>query len=533
MSTIYERMGVSSSLKWYSDLTKMLEGAKITIPESYNDRVTSIKEILTDDVSGLVNTVLDFAVNCSTVDYYVESDNSSLSDLLNNWLYSLNNSLKGKIPVGIKALAKEYFRERWKSGSFIVMRTIWEKVGDYLLPTKIWFVDGEYLGVKESDGVKILGDEQYFIYKKKNDTKDIISLPSKVNEKIFVQKPFTPWNSPYPVPFIIQRGIYRNILIEKLLVDKGSNLLSQAIEYMMLMKKGTEKMAMSDNPDFIYSTEDLEGLKKDLSDFLAKKQSSNGTPVYATGFDTEIEQLIPEYERILKNELQNPIDKRILAGLGLIDIIDTASTSRKESVLNPKPFIQEVKNGVEDFKTLLRDLMTTIVDVNKASHKKTFSEKVYLEVHNSPLTSFFDKEVRLLLRSMYDRGVISKRTFAEVVGEVDFDIEVERRKQEDKEGLEDIMEPPVIQNNGESEKETTHQDTQNNEDESKEGPEAKNYQSASEEYEMAYVEKDKDGWNVYSKDGKHLGGPYKTKKEAIKRLREIEYFKNKGSEETI
>jgi len=38
-----------------------------------------------------------------------------------------------------------------------------------------------------------------------------------------------------------------------------------------------------------------------------------------------------------------------------------------------------------------------------------------------------------------------------------------------------------------------------------------------------------DGWYVVSeKTGKNLGGPYSSYKKALERLREIEYFKNKG-----
>jgi hypothetical protein len=37
------------------------------------------------------------------------------------------------------------------------------------------------------------------------------------------------------------------------------------------------------------------------------------------------------------------------------------------------------------------------------------------------------------------------------------------------------------------------------------------------------------GYKVLSEDGKkNLGGPYKTKKEAEKRLRQVEFFKHKG-----
>jgi hypothetical protein len=38
----------------------------------------------------------------------------------------------------------------------------------------------------------------------------------------------------------------------------------------------------------------------------------------------------------------------------------------------------------------------------------------------------------------------------------------------------------------------------------------------------------KGGYEVHSEKGKNLGGPYKTKAEATKRLQQVEYFKHKG-----
>jgi hypothetical protein len=43
----------------------------------------------------------------------------------------------------------------------------------------------------------------------------------------------------------------------------------------------------------------------------------------------------------------------------------------------------------------------------------------------------------------------------------------------------------------------------------------------------AIIVRDSAGFSVLSKEGKRIGGAYKTKQEAEKRLREIEYFKNK------
>ncbi|MCX8159201.1 MAG: hypothetical protein N3D20_02845 [Candidatus Pacearchaeota archaeon] len=41
------------------------------------------------------------------------------------------------------------------------------------------------------------------------------------------------------------------------------------------------------------------------------------------------------------------------------------------------------------------------------------------------------------------------------------------------------------------------------------------------------IKKTSKGYVVYSKEGKRLSKPYKTKGEAVKRLRQIEYFKHK------
>lgn len=44
---------------------------------------------------------------------------------------------------------------------------------------------------------------------------------------------------------------------------------------------------------------------------------------------------------------------------------------------------------------------------------------------------------------------------------------------------------------------------------------------------LAMIKKVKEGYKVTSEKGKNLGGPYKTKEEAAKRLRQVEYFKHR------
>jgi hypothetical protein len=43
---------------------------------------------------------------------------------------------------------------------------------------------------------------------------------------------------------------------------------------------------------------------------------------------------------------------------------------------------------------------------------------------------------------------------------------------------------------------------------------------------MTVIKKVKAGYQVLSEKGKNLGGPYKSREEAAKRLREVEYFKH-------
>jgi hypothetical protein len=44
----------------------------------------------------------------------------------------------------------------------------------------------------------------------------------------------------------------------------------------------------------------------------------------------------------------------------------------------------------------------------------------------------------------------------------------------------------------------------------------------------AMIKKVKGGYKVTSEKGKNLGGPYKSRAAAAKRLRQVEYFKHKG-----
>jgi hypothetical protein len=546
------RKKMNPALAWLWDMMSFYVSDEIKIPTTFREQVEQVKSVLSSDTSGIVNSVLDFAINSASVDYTIETDNENFTKIISEWFKRINISSLGRVPTGIKALAKENFRERWKNSSLILLRTVWDNIeinGTSLyMPVKMWFVDGSNIRITEGNSTRIIGEEKYYIRIDENEKHDKL-LPSSKDEFIFVQKPFNSWTSLEPTPFIIQRGLYKNLKLFDLLSKKGEKFIAKALEYLLMLKKGSEKLIVDGGSEYNYSEEDLKKVKDDFKTLVNNNKSESGTPTYVTNFDTMLEHISPDYKLVMNSEIYGPIEKRILAGLGLIDIVEGTSASRRESILNPKPFIREVKTGISDFTSLLSDIMIMIREKNEVRHPKFFGEKI--QFHYTPIEDFINDNLRDHLRSCYDRGVISKQTYAEVVGQTDFDIEVTRRKFEKSEKIDELMYPQVTQNL-ENKEDVVGFPPKNNDNipSDKKGIEKKNYKGSEEEnltieeieflnkleisdeeLEESVVIKKKDGWYVISeKTNKNLGGPYKTRKEAVKRLQQIEFWKHKGEE---
>ena len=219
-------------------------------------------------------------------------------------------------------------------------------------------------------------------------------------------------------------------------------------------------------------------LKTNFKKLITDSKTERGTPTYVTNFDTQLEHLIPEYTKILSASLYENVEKRLLAGLGLIDILEsTGSSSRRESILNPKPFIAETENGIKDFINLLSDVIATIKIKNIDKHRKYMNEDITL--HYPPVKQFITDSLRDHFRSAYDRGLLSKRTYTEVIGNFDLDIELKRRISETEENLDKALYPPILTNNENSPADLTPFKTPIKKEvipDDKKGPEAKNFQ---------------------------------------------------------
>jgi len=437
------RSALNPLLKWLWDILAMFSNEEIKVPADFPSQADDVRKVLLSDTSGIVNSILDFAIECALVDYTIETTNKNLTTSLEDWKSNINGDLRGKIPTGLTALAYQYFRERWKGSSLLVLRTIWEEVDGLQLPTKMWFLDGINVIVEDSNNNnRVIGEEEYYIRVDKDKKK---KLPATEDEKIFVQKPFSSWNPLYPVPFLIQRGLWKNLKVLELVSSKGEKVIGKALEYLLLIKKGSEQLALTGKPEFIYNETDLTNIKNNFSDFINKSRVEPGIPTHVTNFDTSFEHLIPDFSKIFGDNLFAPIEKRLLAGLGLVEIVEGVASTRREGILNPKPFITEVRNGINDFKMLLNDIIETIMEKNSIGHKKLTANDV--KIYSSPIKPFVDDGIRVHMRSMYDRGVICKQTYAEVCGaDVVFPIEVQRREKETMDNLDIKMYAPIIDN---------------------------------------------------------------------------------------
>lgn len=419
----------------------------ITVPKNFHTRCDKINTMLSNEVTGIINTILDFSVNsASDSKYRIECDkNENLENLLNDWLQRINISLgEDTVISGVDGLASEYFKELWKASSLCLVRLAdWQEYklssAHLKLPSLVYLVNGSSVYVDAGDKTNLkLGKFKYAL-----DKEFKLRLPGNKDENIIVQKPFDRWYSDYATPYLIRNGVYKNFKTVELLQDKGDSVITKALPYMLLALKGTERLALEGKVN--YNDEDMKKWHTLLKEKLPEFQTETGkTPIYAAPFDTQFQHLVPDYVKAVKQELFNQSMKNILAGLGLVDVFQGVSSTRKESVLNPKPLVENINFGVKSFKSLLFSIIKVVSEKNRNDHPKLLSNEYNLEVVNSPL-KINTEHILDAIRSAYDRGDISKQSYQECLG-FSNRTEVRRRKKEFESGQEDVLYPQIINN---------------------------------------------------------------------------------------
>lgn len=411
----------------------------IDIPKDYHARVNLIKHgILDEDRSGIVATVFEFMVDTAMVNFRVSTDNDNLTKVLEEWKKNINSDMIQEIPSGMRALAGQYYRERWTS-SMSALNITWKQdpKSGLILPDKMWFSDASKVYV-EGNG-RILGSYEYWIGKPKNKSSRKLPLPDTT---LLIRKSNSSWYDKYPSPYLVKRGTAYHWKFKKMLVEKQFDVLKSIMLYMLMAKKGSENLFL-DGQDVDDS--DLESLLKKIQELSSDSKSKTGAKglIGAFPFDTSFEHFMPDLTKVFNEDIVAPTDRNLLASLGLVEIIEGISTSRKDAILNPKPLVEEIKSGVSDFQDIMMDVLKIIREKNIEKHPKMFTN-TEMRITASTIKAFVTDGMRVMIRSWYDRGVVSKNQAIDATTDLDFEVQVEDRVSEANTGLDVLMEPPKI-----------------------------------------------------------------------------------------
>lgn len=428
-------MTINANYFWQRFIERLLTaGTRTKVADDFHGRVLQIDSILDNDKTGIVSTVYEFMVEAGTVDFKFESGNENLDERLALWTQNINLGVNDDIPRGLRALTAQYLRERWRS-SFIALNITWKNIDGYILPSRMWFTDGGNIYVGGS-GNRLNGYD-YFIGKAKKKP-----LKSTEQKTVIIRKPYNSWYTKYPSPYLTHKGALYNALVKTELVEKQADLVNSIVPHILQISAGNDTFAKQDGG--MPTEPELEELKQKIVDMTQdyKYKNEKGTNYGAFPYDVKLENLIPDLTKFLNETIVKPFDKNLFSALGLVELEGFAK-SRQETILNPKVLVAEVTDGVDDWKKLLQDVLALIVVKNAQKHPKDTKKKV--RVVSGSITTFLTDNMRVFLRSIFDRGTIGHQDILERATDLDFDISLERRLNE-REEIDDVLFPHQIQN---------------------------------------------------------------------------------------
>lgn len=409
----------------------------ISVASSFQDQMEQIKLLKRNDKTGMVCTTIDFMIHAATVPITIETQDSKLNKVFGDWQENINKDLGVDIPRGLRELSSQYFMERWWS-SFPCLVIQWGEIGTgkekFTVPTRMYFVNGSSIEI-DGDKDNLLG-RKYFLGKDKK-----FALANTANRSVIIRKPFNAWYDNYPTPYLVKHGVLFNALLKEAIINKQADVINQIIPYLLLMKAGTDKLAelgmLADETDMKKLKDQIINAKNE-----ADQTGELGRLLATLNYDVNLEHFIPDLGKILDEKILRSTDKNILAGLGLIELDGFAKT-REDAIMNPKLLIEEVKDGVSDWVGMLEETMAQIVERNKDKHPELVENKI--SIISGKLRTFLTDAMKDSLRSLADRGVISYKTEIEDIAELNYEVEKNQIKKEEKEGLREVFTPKPSQ----------------------------------------------------------------------------------------
>jgi cation transport regulator ChaB len=453
---------------WNEVINALYSGIdKIDVKTTFHGQMKQIRTLLKNDKTGLIARILNFQIQCANVDFTFNSIQPTLTKLFDDVKKNVNAGLGMDIPRGFRSLSEQYYRERLTS-SFIVTEIRWGKKEGYIVPEIIFFYDGASI---YADNIKGNLNSIKYYFGKPGDDNRLVDSDSKT---ILIRKPYNAWTDIYPTPYLVKMGALYHGLKKSAILDRQAEIINTAFPYQFIIKAGTEEMIR----------QKLDITEKHLSD-LADKFKNQKTEAFdnpkdkgfigAFPFHVNFEELIPDYAKALDEKVLKGTDKDILSSLGLIELKGFSST-REEAILNPKVLVEEVIDSVLDFKELWEEI--TRLTIEKNINKYKLSDEVIITP--GVIEAFVTDDMRTMIRSWYDRGIVGMKDALESSTPLDFKTQVVQREQERKEKLLEKMYCRVIQNQESSPADMTPNDNVPD-DKKKNTPESKNFKQANEE----------------------------------------------------
>jgi len=408
---------------------------KVDVPLDYQGRVSKIKDLLANDYTGIISTILDYQVSCGTVDYKFESNSETLNNILNNnWKKNVNANINIDIQRGLRSVTRDYMLERVTT-SFIALNWTWEKQGTFELPGKMWISDATNMTV---EGGGTFGNYKYFL--DQNKTKP---LPLAGTECI-IRKPFASSYSKEPVPYLIKRGTLYHALIKKIILEKQARGIEEVLPYLMILKAGNDMLAQQSKMSDI--EEKLTKLKESFIEAQNDKLTSGrkGKTIFKGRYDTTIEHLIPEFRKFFDPDITAGTDKNLFSSLGLVELQGFGDT-RQEAILNPKVLVEEINDAVKDLGELYQEVLYKILERNKIEHRNLTNNEV--RVLPGVIKSTLTKDMLTMIQKYSQTGILGiESTFEGMPLGFDFKTEKIRQEREAEDGSRDIFVPRPILN---------------------------------------------------------------------------------------
>lgn len=436
---------------------------ELTVETNFYKQIAESYRIWQKGGDNLVSSVLDmYVASASNYGSIIHSDSDKgkeITEIFKYWKdYVVNSDLN--LPTGLTSVYKDWLIEAWGS-RLCILYVVWGKaeipVGSgkkYYVPVQM-YVPNAY-GVKVIGG-ETLGDHEYrfrtkeemnrnfsdkkqyedvYVEQEKNQAKPSggFKIPSKKNHSIYVRAIGARSYQTYPIPFLFHRGTAQLVKVKEALRSSDYRTAIGIINDILMIKKGSDELTKM---GVTTGTKELEALRQ-----LIKSRMSN-TQAFLTSYDTTMEHVHPETESLLSRDKYFEVDKDILASLGLITV--RIEGERRESELNYKGFTLEAEATMKEFRTIMeQEIYVDFIKKNKTEHPELFREFSKLLYIHKPMNIWITDEGKRVIETWYNKGLISKRHGLEATTPLHYNVEKVERKAEQKD--EELMYPPVVQN---------------------------------------------------------------------------------------